>query len=189
MDAKQRSLGETILRSFKLAHERLLKAGDELSPEEFARSAGPNVHSVAWHLWHAARWDDVFASYFHKSLAKDPRQQVWEREALAEKWALVTGSMGLRDTGTKMTDEAAEEMRFPEQKEVLSYARQAFGYTEEAIGLMPDAELLATPKVDPEGATKLDNVLIYHEHLSRHLGAIESIRGIQQPPMRKIRSE
>ena len=41
--------------------------------------------------------------------------------------------------------------------------------------------LLAIPKVDPDGDTKLDNVLIYLEHLSRHLGTIESIRGLQGP--------
>jgi hypothetical protein len=39
--------------------------------------------------------------------------------------------------------------------------------------------LLAAPKVDPDGDTKLDNVLIYLEHLSRHLGMIEAIKGLQ----------
>src|SRR2546428_11747114 len=64
MAAHPRSLGETLLRFYKLAHERLLKAAEDLPPEEFAWSAGPSLHSVAWQLWHAARWDDVFASYF-----------------------------------------------------------------------------------------------------------------------------
>jgi hypothetical protein len=39
--------------------------------------------------------------------------------------------------------------------------------------------LLAVPKVDPDGDSRLDNLLIYLEHLSRHLGMIESIRGLQ----------
>jgi len=79
-----------------------------------------------------------------------------------------------------MSDEAAEEMRLPVQKEVVDYARLVFAYAEEAIKLITDEELLAVPRVEPDGDTKLDNVLIYLEHLSRHLGMIESIQGLQK---------
>ena len=78
-----------------------------------------------------------------------------------------------------MSNEAAEAMRFPGQKEVVGYARLAFAYAEEGIELIPDALLLAVAKDDPDGDTQLDNVLIYLEHLSRHLGMIEAIRGLQ----------
>jgi len=174
-----RSLGVTLLRFYKLTHERLLKAAEELTPEQFAWSAGPSLHSVAWQLWHAARWDDVIASYFHRAMAHDPRKQVWERESLAERWSLAPDSMGRRDTGTGMSDEAAEQVRFPDQRQVLAYARLAFAYAEEAIKLIPDEQLLAAAKSDPDGDTNADNVVIYLEHLSRHLGMIESIRGLQ----------
>src|ERR1700682_2475510 len=126
MAPNSRSLGQTLLRFYKLTHERLLKAADELSPEQFTWSAVPSLHSVAWQLWHAARWDDVIASYFHRALDHEPRKQVWERESLAARWSFPSESMGLRDTGTKMTDEAAEDLRFPDQKEVIGYARLAF---------------------------------------------------------------
>jgi DinB superfamily len=180
MTAHPRSLTDTLLRSYRLAHERLLTTAEALSPEQFMWSAGPSLHSVAWHLWHAGRWDDVFASYLHKALGQDPRSQVWERETLADRWSLGTGALGRRDTGTEMSDEAAEEIRFPAQTEVVGYARLAFAYAEEAISLIPDDQLLAPPKVDPDGDTKLDNVLIYLEHLSRHLGMIEAIRGLER---------
>jgi len=179
MASHPRSLRETLLRSYRLAHKRLLTAAQALSAEQFTWSAGPSLHSVAWQLWHAARWDDVFASYLHKALAQDPRTQVWEREALAERWSLPTDSLGRRDTGTEMSDEAADAMQFPVQKEVVGYAKLAFAFAEEAIKLVPDDQLLAAPKVDPDGDTKLDNVLIYLEHLSRHLGTMEAIRGLQ----------
>ncbi len=179
MAAHSRSLNESLLRSYHVAHSRLLTAAEGLSPEQFARSAGPSLHSVAWQLWHAARWDDVFASYLHRAFARDPRSQVWDRESLADRWSLASGSLGRRDTGTEMSDELAEQVRFPDQKEVVSYARLAFAYTEEGITLLPDDRLLAVEKDDPDGDTLLDNVLIYVEHLSRHLGMIESIRGLQ----------
>ncbi|MHB8613722.1 MAG: DinB family protein [Candidatus Dormibacteraceae bacterium] len=167
------------MRIYKLTHERLLKVAEEVSPEQFVWSAGPSLHSVAWQLWHAARWDDVFASYFHKALARDPRSQVWERESLADRWSLASGSMGRRDTGTELSDQAAEEIQFPDRKEVVRYAKLAFAYAEEAIALIPEDQLLAPPPVDPDGDTKFDNALIYLEHLSRHLGMIEAIRGLQ----------
>jgi hypothetical protein len=179
MAAPARSLRESLLRSYKVAHTRLLAAAEGLSPEEFVWSAGPSLHSVAWHLWHAARWDDVFASFLHRAFARDPRTQVWERESLADRWALTPGSLGRRDTGTEMSDEMAEELRFPDQKEVISYARLAFAYTEGGIALVPDDRMLAVEKDDPDGDSLLDNVLIYTEHLSRHLGMIESIRGLK----------
>jgi hypothetical protein len=179
MAAHPRSLKDTLLRFYRLTHKRLLTAGEELSPEQFAWSAGPSLHSVAWQLWHAARWDDVLASYFHRALAQDPRAQVWDRESLPDRWNLASDSMGRRDTGTEMSDEAAEAIQFPAQEEVVGYARLAFAYAEEAIELIPDGLLLAVAKDDPNGDTQLDNVLIYLEHLSRHLGMIESIRGLQ----------
>jgi hypothetical protein len=179
MAAHPRSLKDTLIRFYRLTHERLLTAAENLSPVQFTWSAGPSLHSVAWQLWHAARWDDVLASYFHRALAHDPRAQVWERESLANQWSLTSGSMGRRDTGTEMSNEAAEEIRFPDQKEVVGYVARAFAYAEEAIELIPDDLLLAVAKDDPDGDTQLDNVLIYLEHLSRHLGMIESIRGLQ----------
>jgi hypothetical protein len=179
MATRARSLSESLMRSYKVAHTRLLTAAEEMSPEQFASSAGPSLHSVAWQLWHAARWDDVFGSYLHRAFGRDPRTQVWDRESLADRWSLTPGSLGRRDTGTEMSDEMAEELRFPHQTEVISYARLAFAYTEEGIALVPDNRLLEVEKGDPDGDTPLDNVLIYAEHLSRHLGMIESIRGLQ----------
>ena len=179
MAAAPRSLRDTLLRFYRLTHQRLLKAGQELTPEQFAWSAGPSLHSVAWQLWHAARWDDVLASYFHRALGAEPRAQVWERESFADRWSLAPESLGRRDTGTEMSDEAAEEVKFPDQAEVIRYATLAFAYAEEGIGIIPNELLLAVAKDDPDGDTQLDNVLIYLEHLSRHLGMIESIRGLQ----------
>ena len=179
MAARPRSLRDTLLRFYRLTHQRLLKAAEGLTPEQFVWSAGPSLHSVAWQLWHAARWDDVLSSYFHRALGQEPRAQVWEREGLAERWSLAPESLGRRDTGTEMSDAAAEEIRFPDQAEVVGYARLAFAYAEEGIELIPDELLLAVAKDDPDGDTQLDNVMIYLEHLSRHLGMIESIRGLQ----------
>jgi hypothetical protein len=53
----------------------------------------------------------------------------------------------------------------------------ALAATAPSLGLA--ANLFAVEKDDPDGDTLLDNILIYAEHLGRHLGTIESIRALQ----------
>ena len=87
--------------------------------------------------------------------------------------------MGRRDAGTDLSDEDAEKIAFPAQADVIDYARRAFEFAEDANAAIPDDVLLEVAKNDSDGDTNLDNVIIYLEHLSRHLGMIESIRGLQ----------
>jgi hypothetical protein len=98
---------------------------------------------------------------------------------VAQSWSLTPGSMGRRDAGTDLADEDAEKIKFPAQQDVIDYARRAFAFVEDAIAAIPDDLLLEVAKDDADGDTNLDNVIIYLEHLSRHLGMIESIRGLQ----------
>src|SRR5258708_13377546 len=113
MAAHPRTLKETLLRFYRLTHERLLKAGEEPSPEQFMWSAGPGLHSVPWQLWHAARWDDVIASYFHSALAQDPPTQVCARESLADRGSIPAASMDARATGPNIANQSAKPMPFP----------------------------------------------------------------------------
>src|SRR5882762_11315259 len=179
MGTKPRTLSETQLRHYRLAHERLLTVSEGLNADQFTWSAGPSLHSVAWQLWHSARWDDFLAAHINRDLGREPQAQVWDRESVAERWSLVPGSLGRRDAGTDLADEDAEKIKFPAQGEVIDYARRAFAFSEDAIAGIPDGLLLEVAKGDPDGDTNLDNVIIYLEHLSRHLGMIESIRGLQ----------
>jgi hypothetical protein len=179
MGTKPRTLAETQLRFYRLTHERLLTVSEEMSSDQFRWSAGPSLHSVAWQLWHCARWDDVIAAHFNRDLGREPQGQVWERESVARRWLLNPGSMGRRDAGTDLSDEDAEKIVFPAQADVIDYARRVFEFTEDAVAAIPDDLLLEVGKDDPDGDTNLDNVIIYFEHLSRHLGMIESIRGLQ----------
>ena len=176
---RPRTLSETALRYYRLTHERLLKAAEDLSGEQFAWSAGTSLHSVAWQLWHCARWDDVIAAHFAADLGLELKGQVWERDSVAERWGLTPGSMGRRDAGTGMADADAEKVQLPKQEEVIDYARRVFAFAEDVIAAIPDELLLEVDKDDPDGDTYLDNVLIYLEHLSRHLGMIEAITGLE----------
>jgi hypothetical protein len=179
MSTKPKTLTETALRHYRLVHERLLKMSEDLSDDQLRWSAGPSLHSVAWQLWHCARWDDVFAAHFNADLGREPKGQVWDRDSIAERWSLTPGSMGRRDAGTGMSDADAEKVQFPSKGELIGYVRQVFAFADEVVAAMPDERMLAVATDDPDGDTNLDNALIYLEHLTRHLGMIEAIRGLQ----------
>ncbi len=178
MAVKPRTTGETALRFYRQAHERLLKVSQDMSSELFARSAGPSLHSVAWQLWHAARWDDVIAAHIAGDFGLEPSTQVWLRESVAASWSLDAGKLGRREAGTGLEDSAAEGLHLPEQAIVIEYARKVFDFVEDVIAAIPEDQLLEVAKDDAEGDTNLDNVLFYFEHLNRHLGMIEAIRGL-----------
>ena len=73
---------------------------------------------------------------------------------------------------------ALTQMRFPEESQVIGYALDAFAFALSAIAAIPADQLTAVAKDDADGDTNLDNILIYYEHLNRHLGMIEAIRGL-----------
>lgn len=70
-------------------------------------------------------------------------------------------------------------LRAPGQAEVLDYARRACEFAISAISAIGDDTLASVAKDDPDGDTYIDNILIYYERLSRHLGMIGAIRGLQ----------
>jgi hypothetical protein len=183
MSASRDSMTAMLGRNYGVTHGRLLKAAEELDPTAFAKSAGAAVHSVAWQLWHVARWDDRFAEIIAERCATLPeamraRRQVWTEQDVASAWGLRQGTLGVRDTGTQLDDANAERITFPPQARVIRYASAAFAFLDELLGAVDDDTMSSAVSGDPDGDSYGQNVLIYLEHAARHLGMIEAIRGI-----------
>jgi hypothetical protein len=171
-----------LLRTYSLGHERALKVADDLTDEQFARSLHPAVHSIGWQLWHTARWEDRLAEILLEKLPSlaqrhGPARQMWNSESIGERWGLPAASMGVRDTGTTMADEAAERMQLPEKAEVVDYARRAFAFVDEVCGSLTDELLLEELPGDPDHDSVGQNLLLYLEHVNRHLGMMEAMKG------------
>jgi hypothetical protein len=140
-------------------------------------------HSVAWHLWHASRWDDVLAAIFcQKSPTLAERvgttEQLWHRESVAAAWGLPIGELGLRDAGTGLADDVADSLVLPDRRVVRAYAEGAFAFAASVLGSIDDHLYLQPAPGDPDGDTYGANILIYAGHDDRHLGMIEAIRGV-----------
>jgi uncharacterized damage-inducible protein DinB len=168
--------------NYALAHERTLKVVAELTDEQFAKPLHPSVHSIGWQLWHAARWDDRFAEILLEKLPELAREhgaarQLWTSESIGERWGFPVGALGVRDTGTDMKDEDADELTLPGKSEVVDYARRAFAFVDEVMGSLTDELILMELPRDPDHDSVGQNVMYYLDHVNRHLGMMEAMKG------------
>ena len=171
-----------LARNYGVVHSRVLKVVEELTPEQFGRALHPSLHSIGWHVWHIARWDDRLTEIVLANLPElvdehGPAAQVWVADSLGERWGLPAGTLGYRDTGTEMEDEAAARMELPEKADVVDYARRVFARIEAMIRSIPDSALLAPMPGDPDGESTAQNLIGYEDHGNRHLGMIEAMKG------------
>jgi hypothetical protein len=171
-----------LVFNYAIAHQRTLKVVQDLTNQQFAKRLHPSVHSIGWQLWHTARWDDRFAEILIEKLPDlehrhGPARQIWNREAIGERWGLPVAHMGFRDTGTKMEDEAAEHMRLPKKPEVVDYAKRAFAFVDKVCGSLTDDLLLMELAGDPDHDSTAQNLMYWLDHVNRHLGMMEAMKG------------
>ena len=183
-DRPPESLTRLLVWNYALAHERTLKVVDGLTDEQFAKPLHSSVHSIGWQLWHIARWDDRFAEILLTNLPDlagkhgSPRQ-IWSSESIGDRWGFPTGKLGLRDTGTDMKDEEAELLSLPGKSEVVDYARRAFAFADEVTGSLTDQLNFSEMPRDPDHESVGQNLMYWLDHVNRHLGMMEAMKGQQ----------
>jgi uncharacterized damage-inducible protein DinB len=168
--------------NYALAHERTLKVVDDLTDEQFAKPLHPSVHSIGWQLWHIARWDDRFAEILLEKLPDfahkhGAARQVWKSESIGERWGFPIGALGVRDTGTDMKDEDADQLSLPGKSEVVDYARRAFAFADDVLDSLTDRVILMELPGDPDHDSVGQNLMYYLDHVNRHLGMMEAMKG------------
>ena len=169
------------------AHALILEVTSDLSDEQLARrpaDVAPSVApSIAWHLWHIARWADFLQASLPgmtPALAQrlGPGRQVWEAEGLAARWGLAAAA-GYRETGMGLDDEGSARLRLPGKAALLDYGRAAFARADRAVAAV-DEGVFATPCTDLyDRRTSVGSAVMSHlTHASRHLGMIEALKGM-----------
>jgi hypothetical protein len=86
--------------------------------------------------------------------------------------------MGLRDTGTGMEDESADQLQLPAKDELVRYARRAFAHVDVVVSALPDDDLYEVMPDDADGDTYAEQILGWIDHDARHLGMIEAMKGL-----------
>lgn len=173
-----------LAKNYAIAHGRVIASAEGTDDGHFTKSMGTRVHSVAWQVWHIARWDDRYAEILVEKTPElvgrfGPPGQIWAAESLAKQWGLPIGRMGRRDTGTEMEDEAADALRLPEKAVVVDYARRVFARLQAVINALPGARIFTAIPGDPDNDSYAHNTMLYLDHVQRHLGMIEALRGLQ----------
>ncbi len=161
----------------KLIHQQILKVVDGLTDDQLAWRPVPRAHSLGWTLWHVARTADAFQASVPDP---DPKEQIWQREDLANKWSLAEALMGTNGLGTGVDDDVAATLSPPPKGGLLDYAKTAFGALDAIVDKLDEAvwckEHNSTFFDGP--ATIGRSVIAAISHDSRHLGEMEYIKGL-----------
>jgi uncharacterized damage-inducible protein DinB len=182
--APDRSIVDTLVERVAFIHSSFLEAVADLDEETFQAQPGVKAPSIAFHLWHTARWADAFQERlgsFAPALDRlAVREQAWNTRGLAEAWGL-DRALGIEATGSGLDDDASAELALPAKEEVVSYAREAFEAAEEVLRDVRDDELLLpSADFDDEGGwVVLDHFGWHITHGARHLGMVEALKGVQ----------
>ncbi len=184
------AIASAVIENYCQTHQRLLLLAEKASEEQLQWRATPHSHTIAFHLWHVARWADFMQAAIPGMTSGlqqrlPARIQIWESEALAVRWGFATAALGYSETGMQMSDEVARQLPFPEKIELLAYVRRAFAAVDE-VARSIDAHQFQEPEqwqpltagIWSEGT--VGGVILEHiVHENRHLGAIESLFGLQ----------
>jgi hypothetical protein len=138
--------------------QMLLDAVAGLTDEQVLRRPGGTLPSIAFHLWHTARWLDYDCEVYGGA------RQAWLGQGFADRWQLKGLEQSDGGTGTGLGDEEAAGLELPGRNELIAYANAAVRVFAQTLETMPEAR----------------KVLLMHvTHVNRHLGMVEAIKGLQ----------
>lgn len=137
----------------------------------------PNVTTPAirFHLFHMARCADYLQNCITESTG-----QLWTRENIAKQWGLEPEQLGFGENGASLEGEAAMRLPLPDKEVLFEYAQRVIAATEQALAQVDDATFQrVVPAYGGRPMTVGEVITDNLEHLSRHLGMIEAMRGVQ----------
>jgi DinB family protein len=183
-------VADEISGIYALGHRNVLDAVKELDEDQI-RWRPPRSNSIAFNLWHIARWADHMQSVVG-ALTPGLRErlgsaeEIWTNEALSERWGLPAGGLGAAETGMGMDEEASAELPLPPKDDLIAYASRAFAAADLAVREVRDDDLARNAEFDPgtvpwtspsDYGTVANWILGGIRHDSRHLGMIEALKG------------
>jgi DinB superfamily len=145
-----------------------------LSDEQVQSRPGGTLPSIAFHVWHSARWAD------YDSEACGGVPQIWLKQGFAERWQLQGIETSDGGTGTGLGDDEAAALQLPGTRELLLYASAAFMLLEQTVERLVDGELTLRLDQRESRVDSIEALLLAHlTHVNRHLGMVEAIKGLQ----------
>jgi DinB family protein len=171
---------EQVRIGYRRTHTGILDVASKTGEAAFAKPFG-TANSVAFNLWHVARWDDSLFASAAESIPEIADQlgrpeQLWTREKLQERWGLPP-ELGGGGAGTGLPRDDAQGLVLPARLVLVDYATRVFTEFAERMKRLDESALART--IPPKNERTVGHwVLYYWEHAARHLGMMEALRGV-----------
>jgi uncharacterized damage-inducible protein DinB len=184
-----------IMNYYRDTNADILKKVSDLSDEQFAWRPHPACNSVAFLLWHMARWEDHMQATIpgmteELSRRMPPSQQIWERDLISQKWGFAELKLGELELGTGFDRKVSDEPPWPSKQDLLEYARQTFAAVEYALSFIDETQFeeLERSQFDNdymkgtmEQTATVGNAIMEHLlHNVHHLGEIYYLIGLMK---------
>jgi uncharacterized damage-inducible protein DinB len=185
----------SIMNYYRDANADVLKTVSALSDDQIVWQPHPACNSIAFILWHMARWEDHMQATVpgmteELSRRLPPSQQIWERDHLATKWGFNPTQLGELELGTGFDRNTSDEPPWPQKEALLEYARQTFAAVERAISFIDEEQFeeIERSQFDNEYMTEtmaqsvtVGNAVMEHLiHTTHHLGEIYYLSGLMK---------
>ncbi len=184
-----------IMNYYRDTDADILKTIGALSDDQIIWQPDPSCHSIAFILWHIARWEDhmqatIPGMTLELSGRLPPGQQIWERDQLAVQWGFDPARLGESELGTGFDIDASGEPPWPKKEALLEYARQAFAAVEHAISFIDEEQFQEAERLQyddeymkasiAESATVGNAVMEHLIHNVHHLGEVYYLIGLMK---------
>jgi hypothetical protein len=178
-------LGQMIFW-FAQAHEEVLKLVEGLSDEQLTWQPHPSASSIAFNIWHLARWADYVQARMPETTPVlrqrlELRRQVWHAEELASKWGLDPASLGDNEAGNEL-GATATNIRLPGQAVLVEYLRRCYALEEQGLAALDEQQFQAirTDATAPSDQTVGYWLMSHLVHEWEHLGLIQYVHGLYE---------
>ncbi len=164
-----------VARQLQFVCRWIMEAVAPLSEDQLRRQPHVTAPSIRFHLFHIARCADGLQSCIAQG-----NGQIWRREGLAARWGFDPAQLGIGENGATVAPEAAERLPLPPKADLLAYAERVLAETDRVLAEVDDAafgRVVSGSNGEPIaiGLLVADSL----EHLGRHLGMIEALKGVQ----------
>ncbi len=169
---------------FEHVHGEFLHLFDSLTDEQLSWQPHPSATSIAFNIWHTARWVDYVQAKLPQltpvlSQRLDQRPQVWHAANLATQWGLDTTNLGELEAGNDLGI-LAVKIKLPGKAVLLDYLRTCYALEEQCLAAVDDQQFQAQRT---DGSGLLDETVghwtMWHlVHEWEHLGMIRYLQGM-----------
>ena len=185
----------SIMNYYQEANADVLKTVGDLSEDQITWQPHPACNSIAFLLWHMARWEDHMQATVpgmteELSRRLPPGKQIWDQDQLAAKWGFASAQLGELELGTGFDRNVSNEPSWPKKEVLLEYASQTFAAVEHAISFIDEEQFEATERSQFDSeymnetmaqSVTVGNAVMEHLiHTTHHLGEIYYLIGLMK---------